>query len=62
MPPAGAHGFQFIVDGVKLTGKNGLLDSDGASIVIHSSVDDYLTDPSGNSGGRLACGVIKLSK
>jgi Cu-Zn family superoxide dismutase len=26
--------------------------------VIHAGPDDYKTDPSGNSGGRVACGVI----
>lgn len=36
-----------------------LLDSDGAAIVIHANADDYRTDPSGNSGGRIACGVIR---
>ena len=61
-PPAGTYPFQFVVDGVKLTGKGGLLDADGASIVFHSSADDFLTDPSGNSGARLACGVITLAK
>ena len=61
-PPAGAHSFQFLVEGVKLTGRGGLLDDDGASIVIHSAEDDYLADPAGNSGGRFACGVIMLSK
>lgn len=35
-----------------------LLDADGASIVVHEKADDYRTDPSGNSGGRIACGVI----
>jgi Cu-Zn family superoxide dismutase len=59
-PPAGAHTVQFLLDGVTLTGRHGLLDSDGASIVIHSSEDDHLTDPSGNSGGRMACGVITM--
>jgi superoxide dismutase, Cu-Zn family len=58
---AGSHGFQFIVPGVRLTGPDGLLDADGASIVIHSTADDYMTDPSGNSGARLACGVITPS-
>jgi Cu-Zn family superoxide dismutase len=36
----------------------GLLDTDGAAVVIHASPDDYKTDPSGNSGGRIACGVL----
>ena len=35
-----------------------LLDTDGASIVIHAAADDYATDPSGNSGARIACAVI----
>lgn len=35
-----------------------LLDADGAAVVIHAKADDYRTDPSGNSGGRIACGVI----
>lgn len=37
---------------------SGLLDADGAALVIHAKADDYRTDPSGNSGGRIACGVI----
>ena len=35
-----------------------LLDADGASVIIHADADDYKTDPSGNSGGRIACGVL----
>jgi Cu-Zn family superoxide dismutase len=35
-----------------------LLDADGSSIVIHAAADDYRTDPSGNSGARIACAVI----
>lgn len=61
-PPAGAHTVQFLVDGVSLTGRDGLLDGDGASIVIHSAEDDHLTDPAGNSGGRMACGVIVMAR
>lgn len=35
-----------------------LFDSDGTAIVIHAGPDDYQTDPSGNSGTRIACGVL----
>src|SRR5437764_11214447 len=36
-----------------------LLDADGAALVIHAAADDYKTDPSGNSGPRIACAVIR---
>lgn len=38
---------------------NSIIKADGAALVIHEKADDYVTDPSGNSGGRIACGVIK---
>lgn len=41
-----------------MAGPNPLLDVDGAALVIHASADDYKTDPTGNSGGRIACGVV----
>lgn len=36
----------------------GLLDTDGSAIVVHAKPDDLMTDPSGNSGARIACGVF----
>jgi Cu-Zn family superoxide dismutase len=36
-----------------------LLDADGAAVVIHSGADDQTTDPSGDSGDRIACGVVQ---
>lgn len=36
-----------------------LFDSDGTAIVVHADPDDYKTDPSGNSGARIACAVLK---
>lgn len=35
-----------------------ILDANGASLVIHAQPDDYRTDPSGNSGGRIACAML----
>lgn len=57
-PAAGQLRFEFLLPGVTLKGTNALLDADGSSIVVHSGRDDYTTDPSGNSGSRIACGVI----
>jgi Cu-Zn family superoxide dismutase len=39
-------------------GSASLLDDDGAALMIHAAADDYRTDPSGNSGARIACGVL----
>lgn len=39
-------------------GKYSLLDGDGTSLMIHGNADDYVTDPAGNAGPRLACGAI----
>jgi Cu-Zn family superoxide dismutase len=58
LPAAGQLRFEILLPGVTLRGANGLLDADGASIVVHSERDDHTTDPSGDSGGRIACGVI----
>ena len=41
-----------------MSGPNRLLDSDGASLVVHERADDYVSDPAGNAGARIACGVI----
>lgn len=40
-------------------GDNSLFDSDGSALVIHADPDDLVTDPAGNSGDRIACGVIE---
>jgi Cu-Zn family superoxide dismutase len=39
-------------------GKTPLVDTDGSSLVLHADPDDYKTDPAGNAGKRIACGVI----
>ncbi|MEO7085737.1 MAG: superoxide dismutase family protein [Gemmatimonadaceae bacterium] len=58
MPASGPAHFEFIVPGVSLKGTNAILGANGAAIVIHATLDDYMTDPAGNSGARIACGVI----
>lgn len=35
-----------------------IFDADGTAVVVHATADDYRTDPAGNSGGRIACGVL----
>ena len=39
-------------------GPTSIFDADGSAIVIHAAADDQRTDPSGNSGNRILCGVI----
>lgn len=41
--------------GLSLSGPNGVL---GRSVVVHAAPDDYRSQPAGNSGSRIACGVI----
>ena len=41
-------------------GPNGLFSNGGTSLVIHEKADDMKTDPSGNSGARIACGTITM--
>ena len=49
-----------MVKGVTLDdGPNSLFHEGGTSLVIHAKADDLKSDPSGNSGDRVACGVIE---
>lgn len=60
----GTGALEAVISGAKLRpsnindGDNALLDADGAAFVVHEGPDDLKTDPSGESGGRLACGVF----
>lgn len=47
-----------IASGTIRDGATPLLDSDGAAVVIHAKADDNKSDPAGNAGGRVACGVL----
>lgn len=56
----GKGSFEYTIPNAGLSGMlpNRLIDADGASVVIHAAPDDFRTDPSGNSGARIACGVL----
>jgi len=57
---SGVGRVSFSTDRVSLTpGTRALFDADGSSLVIHANADDQLTDPAGNSGARIACGVVR---
>ena len=50
----------FVVSGATLDpGANSLFHDGGTALVIHAKADDLMSDPSGNSGDRVACGVIQ---
>lgn len=52
---------EFNLKGIELTGSNphSLFKPGGAAVVIHADADDEKTDPAGNAGPKIACGVIR---
>jgi superoxide dismutase, Cu-Zn family len=57
---AGKANSSFVAKGATLgDGEGSLFGPDGTSLVIHADPDDEKTDPAGNSGARIACGVIE---
>ena len=53
--PSGKIDARFTLEGVTLGGADGFV---GHAVVLHASADDFDAQPSGNSGARIACGVI----
>lgn len=56
VPESGALEIEVLNALLKLD--SALFDEDGAAIVIHEGPDDYVSDPAGAAGPRIACGVI----
>lgn len=54
----GTGAFEATVRGSLTAGVAPIFDANGTSFVVHASADDMVTDPSGNSGARIACAVI----
>jgi superoxide dismutase, Cu-Zn family len=55
----GSGRYEVLADGMTLKpGATSVFDADGSALVIHASADDNMSDPAGNSGDRVACGVI----
>jgi Cu-Zn family superoxide dismutase len=61
VPESGAVRVEVVAPGVTLgEGKPGsLVGRDGTALVVHAGPDDYRTDPAGDSGARIACGVVE---
>jgi Cu-Zn family superoxide dismutase len=47
--------FDFFAHGLRM---KDLQDADGSAVVVHATKDDYQTDPAGNAGDRIACGLV----
>jgi Cu-Zn family superoxide dismutase len=58
--PDGTVDSTFVAKGISLdpAAPNSVFANGGTSIVVHEKADDMMTDPSGNSGNRIACGVV----
>jgi Cu-Zn family superoxide dismutase len=59
VPASGKLEFELFAPGLTLAaGPGSVLDADGTALVLHARADDYRTQPAGDSGDRIACGVV----
>jgi Cu-Zn family superoxide dismutase len=61
--PDGTGRLESMNDRIALAaGPKSVFDADGSTLVVHANPDDFRSDPAGNAGPRLACGVINRAK
>jgi Cu-Zn family superoxide dismutase len=59
VPETGEASVEVLAQGVTLSqGQASLLDANGSALVLHAKPDDYASDPAGNAGDRVACGIV----
>jgi Cu-Zn family superoxide dismutase len=56
---AGKAHLEYVDPTISLTGDNSII---GRSVIVHKNEDDLKTQPTGNAGARVACGVIGIGK
>lgn len=56
----GTATLEYMIEDATISGENALMDDDGAAFVVHEGADDGMTDPAGDSGSRIACGVFEV--
>jgi superoxide dismutase, Cu-Zn family len=59
IPASGALSVDVVNSAITLEKGKGTGDANGLSLIIHAGKDDYKTDPTGDAGGRIACGIIE---
>ncbi len=59
VPESGNLEVELFAEDLSVRGENALLDADGSALIVHEKADDYRSQPSGNAGSRIACGVVK---
>lgn len=57
MGASGALHTEYFLPGVLM---DQIMDDNGSAVIIHSEVDDYTSQPSGNAGDRIVCAVLEL--
>lgn len=59
VPESGALKIEYFIPGLTARAMN---DQDGSALIIHDQPDDYVGQPAGNAGNRIACGVFAAAE